>query len=79
MIWEEFLKTKFGFWIDTCSSTDNTLHRSGKTLEKSGTLLQIQKVPDTSNGDVTCYMFSLENAVTHSSVTNPGGILTIEK
>ena len=24
--WEGFLTTKFGLWIDTCSSTDNTLH-----------------------------------------------------
>ena len=27
--WEEFLTTKFGLWIDTRSTTDNTLHGSG--------------------------------------------------
>ena len=74
-----FLTTKFGLWIDTRSSTDNTLPGSGKTVEKNGTLLQIEKVPETSNGDLTCYAFSLQDAVAHLSVTNPSGILTIEE
>ena len=78
MTWEEFLTTKFGLWIDTRSSTDNTLHGSGRTVEKSGILLQIEKVPEVS-GDLTCYVFSVEDAVAHLSVTNPSGILTIEK
>ena len=76
---EEFLTTKFGLWIDTRSSTDNTLHGSGRVVEKSGILLQIEKVPETSNGDLTCYVFSLEDAVAHISVTNPSSILIIEK
>ena len=76
---EEFLTTKFGLWIDTRSSTNNTLHGSSRTVEKSGILLQIEKVPEASGGDLTCYMFSLEDAVAHISVTNPSGILTIEK
>ena len=75
---EEFLTTKFGLWIDTRSSTNNVLHGSGMTVEKSGILLQIEKAPETS-GDLTCYVFSLEDAVAHLSVTNPSGILTIEK
>ena len=79
MTWEEFLTTKFGLWIDTPSSTDNTLHSSGRTAEKSGILLQIEKVPETSGDDLTCYVFSLEDAVTHLNVTDPSGILTIEK
>ena len=33
--WEEFLTTKFGLWIDTRLSTDNTLHGSVRTVEKS--------------------------------------------
>ena len=41
--WEEFLTTKFGLWIDTRSSTDNTLHGSGMPVEKSDILLQIEK------------------------------------
>ena len=32
--WEEFLTTKFELWIDTRTSTDNTLHGSGRTVEK---------------------------------------------
>ena len=75
--WEEFLTTKFGLWIDTRSSTDNTLHGSGSAVEKSGILPQIEKAPETSNGDLTCYAFSLEDAVAHLRVTNPSGILTI--
>ena len=75
--WEEFLTTKFALWIDTCSSTDNTLHGSSRTVEKSGILLQMKKVPETSNGDLTCYVFSLEDAAAHLSVTDPSGILTI--
>ena len=57
--WEEFLTTKFGLWIDTRSSTDNTLYGSVKAIEK-GILLQIEKVPETSDGDLTCYVFSLQ-------------------
>ena len=60
-------------------STDNTLHGSGRAVEKSGILLQIEKAPEASNGDLTCYVFSLEDAVAHLSVTNPSGILTTEK
>ena len=76
--WEEFLTIKFGFFIDTCSSTDNTLHGSSITIEKSGILLQIEKVPKSSNGDLTCHVFSLEDTVAHLSFTNPSSILTIE-
>ena len=32
--WEDFLTTKFALWIDTRSSTDNTLHGSGRVVEK---------------------------------------------
>ena len=77
--WEEFLTTKFGLWIDTRSSTNNTLHGSGRAVGKSGILLQIEKAPEASNGDLICYVFSLEDAVAHLSVTDPSGSLTIEK
>ena len=66
---------KFGLWIDTSSRTDNTLHASGRAVEKSGILLQIE----SSGSDLTCNVFSLEDAVAHLSVTNPGRILTIKK
>ena len=79
MTWEESLTTKFGLWIDTRSSTNNALHGSGMTVEKSGILLQIETAPETSGGDLICYVFSLEDAVAHLSVTDPSGILTIEK
>ena len=79
MTWEEFLTTKLGLWIDTRSSTNNTLHGTGRTVEKSGILLQIEKAPEAIDGDLTCCVFSLEDAVAHLSVTNPSGILTIGK
>ena len=79
MTWEEFLKTKFRLWIETRSSTKNTVHGSSRAVEKSGILRQIKKAPETSGGDVTCYVFSLEDAVAHLSVTDLSGILTIEK
>ena len=60
-------------------NTDNTLHGSGRAVEKSGILFQMEKVPETSNGDLTCYVFSLEDAVARLSATDPSGILTIEK
>ena len=41
--WEEFLTTKFGFWVDTCSGNDNNLRGSGGAVEKIGILLQIEK------------------------------------
>ena len=43
MTWEEFLTTKFWLWIDTRSSTDKTLHGSGRAVEKSGILLETEK------------------------------------
>ena len=79
MTWEEFLTTIIGLWIDKRSSTDNTLHGSGRAVEKSDILLQIEKVAESSAGDLTCHVFSLEDAVAHLAVTNPGRILTIEK
>ena len=77
--WEEFLTKKYGLWVDTRSSTNNTLHGSGRAIEKSGILLQIEKVAETSDGDLTCYVFRLEDVVARLSVTEPSGILTIEK
>ena len=76
--WSEFLTTKFGLWIDVRSSNDNQLHGSGRTVERSGILLQIERAADTSDGDLVCYVFSLEDAVAHLN-TSGGEILTIEK
>ena len=71
-------KKKFGLWIYSRYS-ENTLHGSSRAVEKTGILLQTEKTPEASNGDLTCYVFSFEDAVAHLSVTNPSGILTIEK
>ena len=75
--WGEFLTTKFGLWIDIRSSNDNRLHGSGRTVERSGILLQIEHAADASDGDLVCYVFSLEDAVAHLNTS--GEILTIEK
>ena len=76
--WGEFLTTKFGLWIDVRSINDNRLHGSGRTVERSGILLQIERGADASDGDLVCYVFSLEDAVAHLN-TSSGEILTIEK
>ena len=78
MTCEDFSTTKFALWIDIRSNVGDTLHGSDRAVEKSGILLQIEKAPEAS-GDLTCYVFSLEDAVAHLSVTNPSGILTIGK
>ena len=75
--WEDFLTTKFALSIDTRSNIDNT-PRQWQGNRKSSILLQIEKAPEVS-GDLMCYVFSLEYAVAHLSVTNPSGILMIEK
>ena len=75
---EEFVTTQFALWIDTQSSIDNTFHGSGRAVLKSGILLQIERAPETS-GDLRYYLFSLEEAVAHLSVTDLSGILTTEK
>ena len=74
---EEFLSTKFGLWIDTRSSIDNTLDGNSRAVDK-GMVLQVEKAAEAS-GDLMYYVFSLEDAVTHLSVNNPDGILTTEK
>ena len=76
--WGEFSTTKFGLWIDVRSSNDNRLHGFGRTVERSGILLQIERAADASDGDLVCYVFSLEDAVAHLN-TSSGEILTIEK
>ena len=67
---EEFLTTKFGLWIHTRTSTDNTLHSSGRTVERSGILHQIEKAAENSGGDLTCYVFSFGDAVVKLNVTD---------
>ena len=62
--WTDFLTDKFCLWIDMRSSTDNTLHGSGKTVDKSGVLLQIDKVGEAS-GNLTCHVFAIADSVLH--------------
>ena len=76
--WSEVLTTKFVLWIDVRSSNDNRLDGSGRTVERSGLLLQIERAADASDGDLVCYVFSLEDAIAHLN-TSSGEILTIEK
>ena len=72
--WEDFLTTKFTLWIDTRQSIDNTLDGSGRAVGKSRILLQIEKTPETSGGDLTCCVFSIEDAVARLSITDPRSI-----
>ena len=74
MTWKDFLTTKFALWIDTRSSIDNTLHGSGRAMGKSGILLQIKKhLKLVVIFHATCL------ALAHLILTDPSGILTIEK
>ena len=66
-------------WVDSSSSTNNILRGSRRAVEKSGILLQIEKAPEASGGDLTCHVFSLEDTNARLNVTNSSGILTIEK
>ena len=61
---EQFLTTKFALWIDTRSSQKTTLHGSGRTI-LGNIKLQIDKVPETAEGSLTCYIFKFQDAVTH--------------
>lgn len=80
MTWGEFLTTKFGLWIDTRVSVDNSLHGSGRIVDRSGILLQIERAAEQSDDDLLCYVFSLEDAVAHLDTSlQSGEILTIEK
>ena len=76
--WEELFTTKFALWMDTHSSTDNTLHGSGRIVNQD-IKLQITKAYEASGDYLMCYVFSLEHPLTHLSATDPGGILAIEK
>ena len=77
--WEEFLTTKYALWIDTRSITNNILHGSGRAVEKSGILLQIEKASETSGDDPICHVFSHEDTTAGLNVADPSNILTIEK
>ena len=77
MIRKEFLSTKFGLWIDTRSSIDNTLHGNGRAVDK-GMILQIEKEAE-GGGNLMCHVFTLEEAVAHLKFVGPYGILTTEK
>ena len=68
--WGEFLTTKSGLWIDVRSSNDNRPRGSGRTVERSGILLQIEPAADASDGDLACYVFSLEDAVAHLNTSS---------
>ena len=47
---EEFLSTKFGLWIDTRSSIENTLHGNVRVI-KQGIILQTEKACQAGGGD----------------------------
>ena len=70
--WEEFLIKKVELWID------NTLHVSGREDEKRCILLEIKKAPESSDGDLACHAFSLEDAVAYLTTGDPSVIITIK-
>ena len=69
----KILTIKLGLSIDTCSSTDNAPHGSGRVVQKSNSLLQIVKATETSYDHFTCHLFILEHAVAHLEITDLSG------
>ena len=67
LIWEEFLTTKLGLWVELLPSTD--IEVVGQ-WEKNGILLQIEKVAESSDIDLICYVFSFEDAIAHLEISN---------
>ena len=71
------MTTKFALWTDTRSSIVNTLHGSGRAVDK-GIMLQIEKAPEANGGDLTCHVFSFGDAVACLNVTDPKNNFTTE-
>ena len=79
MIWEELLIKQFRIWINTYSSTDNTLHRSGRAIERIKILLQIEKACRIRDKGSFTPKFFVDDAVNQTDFSNRSGILTIEQ
>ena len=75
---EEFLSTKFGLWIDTRSSIDNTFHGNGRAVNK-GMVLQIEKIAGASGCDRNAMFLALKMQQPTLHLGGPDGILTMEK
>ena len=71
------MTTKFALWTDTRSSIVNTLHGSGRAVDK-GIMLQIEKAPEANGGDLTCHVFGFGDAVACLNVTDPKNNFTTE-
>ena len=59
----EAFNNKFGLWLDTQSSKDNTRYSSGRILRQSKVLFQIEKAAKSNDSDIQCYVFRMEDAV----------------
>lgn len=55
------------------------INGNNRVVEKSSILLQIEKQRKSSDGDLTCYMYNLDDAVAHVAISNCKGVLLIEK
>ena len=79
MRYEKNLTTKSEPWVDIQSSKHNILLGSGRAVEKSRSLLQIEKAAESSDGDLLCHLLRLEDAIAHLITSDPCEISTIEK
>ena len=62
--WAEYYTAKFGFRFDCRSSESrNILHGSGRYVNKIMLLKKIEKIGEARGGDVTCYIFTVEDAI----------------
>ena len=56
------------------SSTDGTLHDSGREKEKICIILQFKKEPESIDKYLTCHAFSLQDARAYLATENPSTI-----
>ena len=75
--WEEVLKIKSDLQVHAFSNPDDTFHGRNRTAENDESLIPTVKVTE-SEGDLTCCVSSLEDAVSHSETSVLIEILTNE-
>ena len=64
---KKFFTIKFELPIDTQSQsiTDGSFHGSRQRVEKTGISLQIEHVPESSDGNLRCHIFCFEDVFDH--------------
>ena len=58
-----FFQSRYGLWLDFCTSDDHNLHGSGRRIQNAseGITLQLDKTSQTA-GTINCYIYLLMDA-----------------